>query len=125
MNTKNSNARTSSSTSTSQEMAAQRKQQQNDSRVSQTVRMINKFQEIVSLGYSDENWAHAAYILVEFGYTAEKAHVDSLGSLMTEAYVQPSFQRIQQVCNSVMLGATGVAPYDAPRDRAGSKRKSF
>lgn len=66
-----------------------------------TVKMIAALQEVLSLGFSDENWARAAWILMDLSPHCEKRHVDTLGSLMSEMYVSPSFAKIQQTCESV------------------------
>ncbi|MFA6049727.1 MAG: hypothetical protein WC761_00750 [Candidatus Paceibacterota bacterium] len=65
------------------------------------VKLIGQFQEVVSLGFSEENWDTAARILWDFARLADKKSVDALGNLMTEMYVYPSFTRIQEVCEQV------------------------
>jgi len=101
---------------TAQELQQQKKQHA-DARASQVVRMINRYQELVSLGFSDENWAYAAYVLTELSHVTEKRHVDTLGALMAESYTHPSFQRVQEVCGQVMLDIQHSPPPAAPLRR--------
>lgn len=72
-----------------------------ESHSSIAIKLIVQFQEVISLGYSEENWTKATRILREFARYTEKTHVDSLGNLMTEMYTAPSFARIQEVCSQV------------------------
>ena len=72
-----------------------------DTHTAMALKLVGQFQEVVSLGFSEENWDTAARILWDFARLSEKRHVDALGDLMTEMYVYPSFARIQEVCDQV------------------------
>lgn len=65
------------------------------------VKMISAFQEILSLGFSEENWTRASWILLDLSPHCEKRHLDALGDLMAETYVTPSFSKIQKTCESI------------------------
>jgi len=67
-------------------------------------KLVNLYRDTLSLGYSEDSWAHASDLLVQFSWVTDLSLYHKMGSLMGEMYVSPSLERINQVCDEVENG---------------------
>ena len=66
-----------------------------------SVRLVGNYGELLSLGFSDENWARAGNILQGLSKTLSLKHYSMLGNLMAETYVNPNQEEIMAVVGRI------------------------
>lgn len=69
--------------------------------VDYSIRLVGNYGDILSLGFSDENWARAGNVLQGLNKTLSLKHYHMLGELMANTYVNPSLEQIASVIQVV------------------------
>lgn len=69
--------------------------------VDYAIRLVGNYGDILSLGFSDENWARAGNVLQGLNKTLSLKHYRMLGDLMADTYVNPSLEQITSVVQAV------------------------
>lgn len=64
--------------------------------------MIDKFVELVNLGFTHENWNNAVNIIRSIEPYADLQILKALGAILTVAYAQPSYDMIEHQKNEIL-----------------------
>ena len=65
--------------------------------------LLGYYQETLCMGYSEENWTTASRILRDIGYHVDLETHREIGSLMTDAYVNPTIQNVILGCEKIAI----------------------